>query len=400
MIPVALLCVTASGCADQQATDPILARPSREMSLAYNHVFVAWSENYSASPAIQMQLFSLDARQDRQFVDFYVTPAVLAFARANPGRLYIDGDEPDQYCVAPYDYAGTYHDFVAQIQSADPTARFSPAGFAEPNYKCCPEEDLQCYAHKHSASFADQFYNAYVQRYGVAPRVDEWRLHDFGLGFRQGDIDGWWDEVSRMAAWSEAHGAHMVLASWGFMGWREDAAAYQEHMKQAMGRIMNDPRIVGAVYWSYQQWLGNPHYLVNADGSLTPEGQTYMNPLTDIPTAVTTSASTNHATLQWTNTTAAWAAETEFWVQSPGSSSFVYRSSERIAGPGASQTSVAVFNVGEVVKGRVRYYNPFGVGDWSAFSNPVVMEAGQQGSTPKSPLPCFSSKRIQTQPCQ
>src|SRR4029079_14507619 len=185
-------------------------------------------------------------------------------------------------------------------------------------------------------------------RYGVAPPVNEWRLHDFGLGFGTGDIDGWWDEVNRMAAWSVAHGANMVLASWGFMGWRESTPEYQEHMKQAMGRMMNDPRIISAVYWSYQQWLGNPHYLVNADGSLRPEGQTYVNPLTDIPASPKITGSANGiAKLKWNNTTAAWPAEVEFWVQSAGSNSFVYSHTERTAVPGATQSAPVSFKIGD-----------------------------------------------------
>ncbi len=407
MIPAALLCAIVSGCADQPPTGPKLPRVARDYNVPFNKFFVAWSQSYSSSP-IQTQTFAVDTRQNRQWAGLWADQSVLSFASANPGRLYINSDEPDQYCIAPYDYAGIYHDFVASVRAADPTARVSPAGLAEPNWHCCPLPDdvpTPCWSSMHSISYAEQFYNAYKQRYGVAPPVNEWRFHDFGISFPVGDLDGWWSRVDNEAAWSVSHGANMVLGSLGFLGWREPASAYQEHLKQAIGRIMNDTRINEAVYWSYEQWLGNPHYLVNGDGSLTPEGQTYANPLTDIPTGVTTVGSANgRATLQWSNTTSAWAAEAEFWVKAPGSNSFVYNNTELVAGPGATQTPLDVFHIGDSVKGRVRYYNVYGQAAWSSFSNTVLMplgelEANKGTGSRKSPRFCFLPIGIQSQPC-
>ena len=408
MIPAALVCMMVSACADQEPLGPeISQRIARNQSVSFDRFFVAWSENYSSSP-IQMQLFTLDPRQERQFADF-ADERTLAFARAYPGRLYINGDEPDQYCAPPSEYAVVYHDFVAGIKAVDPTARFSPAGFAEPNYKCCPLPDdvyAPCWSEKHSIGYAQQFYDSYKQRYGVAPPVDEWRFHDFGLAYGPGDVDGWWWRVGQAAHWSVTHGANMVLASWGFMGWRIPESEYREYMKRAIGLLMSDSRINGAVYWSYMQWLGNPHYLVHGDESLTGVGQTYVNPLTDIPVDVAAvEAENGQAKLQWTNTTAAWSAEVEFWVQPPGASSFVYSKTERVASPGAAQTAFLSFTGGYTVKGRVRYYNPYGQADWSSFSNAVVMKASEVSTNKKKTtsrngsLFCFLSKRIQGQSC-
>jgi hypothetical protein len=115
-----------------------LPRIARSLSsVPFNRFFIAWSQSYGSGP-IQTQEFAIDSRQDRQWADFVAHPPVLSFASANPGRLYINGDEPDQYCLAPEDYAVMYHDFVEAIRGADPTARVSPAGFAEPNDRCCP----------------------------------------------------------------------------------------------------------------------------------------------------------------------------------------------------------------------------------------------------------------------
>ena len=396
MIPAAFLCVTVSACADQEPIGPELFRVAPSQTAAFGQFFVAWSQNHSASP-IQTQTFSLDARQERQWA-WYVNEEVVRFARANPGRLYIVGDEPDQDCMKPSDYAVIYHDFVTGIRNTDPTARVSPAGFAEPNYKCCPLPDdvpAACWSEKHSIGYADQFYHSYIQRYGVPPQVNEWRFHDFGLRSPLGDLDHWWARIDKEAAWSVAHGANMVLGAWGLLAWREPAEAYQEHLKQAMARIMNDSRINGAVYWSHESWAGEHHYLMNADGTLTLEGQTYANPLTDIPANVATESSADgRAMVKWTNTTSAWAAETEFWVKNPGSDSFVYSKTELVPILGARETPSITFAGGTSVKGRVRYYNRYGQAGWSAFSEPTVIpsapaEVTKKSGSRKTPRFCF-----------
>lgn len=402
VISVALLCVVVSGCSEQQpagpalhATSPALPRVGRTEAVPFNKFFTAWSQSYSSNP-IETQMFALDPRQDRQYAGIYPDQSVTAFARANPGRLYINGDEPDQYCFDPYEYAGIYRAFVNQVRGADPTARVSPAGFAEPNDRCCPEPaSEECRTRSHSIGYAEQFYAAYIRRFGSAPPVDEWRFHDFGLPFADGDIDGWWARVDRLATWSAARGAKMVLGAWGFHGWREPVPAFQEHMKQAMGRLMNDNRINGAVYWSYETWVESPRPLVNAAGGLTAEGQTYANPLTDVPTGVTIEGSDNgKAMLRWSNTTSAWSAEAEFWVKASGSNSFVLKGTELVTAPGAAQTPLATFNNGDTVKGRVRYYNIYGQAAWSAFSNTVSLvwidpEPNLRKVSRKSPLFCF-----------
>lgn len=401
MIPAALLCVIVAGCADQPPTGPEkptasqLPAGARTYDVPFDRFFIAWSQSYSSSP-IQTQTFALDTRQDRQFAPFEADQGVLSFARSHPGRLYINGDEIDQYCVAPSEYARMYHDFVEAVRVADPTARFSPSGFAEPNDRCCPDPGGEpCRSSMHSISYADQFYNAYVQRYGAAPRVDEWRFHDFGIWIDVGDTDAWWARVDRAAAWSVAHGANMVLGAWGFNAWNESVTDVQERLKRAMGRIMNDQRIKGAVYWSHEPWEHSRHYLTDGVGNLTPAGQTFVNPLTDIATDVKlVGSASGQAKLRWTNTTSAWAAEAEFWVQAPGSSSFVHHNTKLVAGPGGTQTPVVGFNNGDRVKGRVRYYNIYGQAAWSPFSNTVTLaltesEANQSRVFGKRPLFCF-----------
>jgi len=338
-------------------------------------------------------MFTLDAQQNRHYAD-YADERVQSFARAHPGRLYIVGDEPDQYCTAPSDYAIWYHEFVEGVRAADPTARFSPAGFAEPNWHCCPLPDdvpAPCWTEKHSISYAEQFYNAHVNRYGVPPRVDEWRFHDFAINLPVGDVRTWWARVQREVDWSVAHGAPMVLGTWGFSGWNESLPAFQEHIKQAIGLILSDSRIKGAVYWSREPWVHSPHYLMYPDGSLTAEGQTFVNPLTDVPTGLKLVGSTNgDAKLRWANTTSAWSSEVEFWVQAPGSNAFVYRTTAR-TDLAAAQSGFVEFKGGERVKARVRYYNVYGQAEWSPFSNSVLIIApeDQAPAFGKRPIYCF-----------
>ncbi|MEO8577013.1 MAG: hypothetical protein ABI556_09945 [Gemmatimonadales bacterium] len=409
MIPAVLFCAIVSACADQQPLGPELQstdakaqsstdveRFTRLDNVQFNEFFLAWSRNYVSAP-IQTQIFAVDTRQDRQFAGLYPDESVLAFARAYPGHLYINGDEPDQYCFDPYEYAGIYRAFVTAVRGADPTARVSPAGFAEPNDKCCPEPvEEPCRVRQHSINFAQQFYDSYIRRFGSPPRVDEWRFHDFGVSFAAGDMNGWWARVDREAAWAVAHGANMVLGGWGFHGWREPVPVFQEHMKQAIGRLMNDNRINGAVYWSYEPWIESPRPLANDDGTLTAEGQTYANPLTDVPTAVKIVGAGNGLTkLRWSNTTLAWPAEVEFFVQTPGSSSFVYQKTQLVTGAGAKETPFVALTVGTNVKARVRYYNAFGQASWSPFSNIVSLSSLQQQADPgKKASPQFCSLKL------
>jgi hypothetical protein len=398
----AILFLMLSGCVDRQPTSPERPLVARGLNVASGDFLVAWSRGFASDP-IQTQNFTLDSRQNRQYGGWWPEENVLAFAVANPGRLYINGDEPDQWCIDPHEYAGMYKLFVDKVRAADPTAKFSPAGFAEPNDKCCTEGDEECRQRMHSTGYAQRFYDAYLQRYGGPPPVDEWRFHDFGLAYADGDMNGWWSRVDRLASWSKAHGAPMVLGAWGFHGWKGPMPQHQEYMKQAIGRLMNDSRINEAVYWSYESWAGEAHYLVNGDGSLTPEGQTFANPLTDVPTGVSlVGASSATAKLRWSNTTAAWSTEVEFWGKTPGSDDFVYRKTQRITGPAATESAYDEFQIGELVKARVRYYNPYAQAEWSSFSEPVVMSLGdgvKRTGAKKSPRLCFLPTKLQLQRC-
>ncbi len=273
---VALLSVAVLVSCD--AERPVGLRPAEPLSsitAPSEPFFIAWSyEPFRTSP-IQTQATSMNPGQYRIYTGFSATPELLSFASTYPGRLYIHGDEPDQACMAPYDYAGYYKPYVDAILAVDPTAKFSPAGLAEPNAYCCPPGDTACYNSMHSTSYAQKFYDQYIARYGVPPRVNEWRFHNLGLN-PVNDYATWKSQVQAMAAWSVAHGAPMYLGSWGFLWWSQPQAQLLSHVHDAMEFLMADGRINGAAWWSYED-TSTPRYLKNSDGSLTPEGERYAN---------------------------------------------------------------------------------------------------------------------------
>jgi hypothetical protein len=312
-----------------------------------------------------------DARQYRQHVGFAWHPDYRAFAIANPGKLYIHGDEPDQApsCITPSAYATMYHDFVDSLHAADPTAKVSPAGFAEPN----PD----CNGGLHSTDYASAFVQAYTQQYGFAPPVDEWRFHDFGLNL-WADTTAWKARVAAAAQWSVDHGAPMVLGSWGFINENWDSTkisipTFQYYMRQMMLFLQRDVRINQAVWWSYDVDPWYSHRLTTPTGAQSPEGYTYQwYPPAEIPTGVSAAgASGRQVKIQWTNTSTSWPIAVDFWVKpsGPGIFSFnrrVYR------GPGATNSGYQIFTYGDQVKGQVLYYNGTTSGELSAFSNIIL----------------------------
>ena len=360
-------------CADQdRLLAPSAPRMNGEPPGQAEPFFKAWDWDgtWRTSPT-QSQIPGLDARQYRQYTGFVAGPTVLDFASANPGKLYINGDEPDVSCIAPSDYAVTYHDFVAAMRAADPTARFSPAGFAE---------DINGHPCSNATAYAQQFYDAYIQLYGSAPPVDEWRFHDFGLNV-QNDTTKWKDSVATKAAWSVAHGANMVLGSWGFANWDSDhgctgcASAILFNLRQMQLFLQRDGRINQAVWCSYDWGVdGCGKYWLDSAGVQTQVGYAYQYyPPAQIPTGVNAVGAGNYgAKIQWTNTSTTWPIAVDFWVKPSGSGVFSFNRRVYI-GAGGTDSGFWGFNLGDQVKGRVLYYNGSTAGESSAFSNVILV---------------------------
>lgn len=95
---------------------------------------------------------------------------------ANPGILWVLGNEPDSYIQdhqTPAQYAVFYHDLYAFLKGRDPTAQVAPAGVVQPT--------------PIRLRYLDAVLDEYRQRYGVAMPVDVWTVHGFILQERLND---------------------------------------------------------------------------------------------------------------------------------------------------------------------------------------------------------------------
>ena len=96
---------------------------------------------------------------------------LLAIISANPGALWVIGNEPDrrkwQDDLEPAVYARAYHDLYFQIKAADPTARIVAGNIVQPT-----PLRLQ---------YLDMVLASYRARYGQPMPVDVWNIHAFIL---------------------------------------------------------------------------------------------------------------------------------------------------------------------------------------------------------------------------
>jgi hypothetical protein len=102
---------------------------------------------------------------------------ISAIARANPGALWLVGNEPDvewQDNLAPGTYAKLYRRAYSVLKSADPTAQVAIAGVSQPT-------PLRL-------RYLDAVLEAYRERFGTEIPVDVWNVHNFILQELRG---GW-----------------------------------------------------------------------------------------------------------------------------------------------------------------------------------------------------------------
>ncbi|MGQ9568788.1 MAG: hypothetical protein ACUVXH_04085 [Anaerolineae bacterium] len=95
---------------------------------------------------------------------------IRAAARANPGAVWLLGNEPDvawQDNVTPERYAEQYHDLYTLLEEADPAAVVAIAGVSQPT-------PLRL-------AYLERVLAAYRERYGVPMPVDLWNVHGFVL---------------------------------------------------------------------------------------------------------------------------------------------------------------------------------------------------------------------------
>lgn len=113
--------------------------------------------------------------QYHQMVRPYINTANLPAALgptvdANPGAMWILGNEPDRYGQdgqTPAQYAVFYHDVYTFLKSRDPSSRVAIAGVVQPT--------------PIRLRYLDMVLAEYQQRYGVAMPVEIWDIHNFIL---------------------------------------------------------------------------------------------------------------------------------------------------------------------------------------------------------------------------
>ncbi len=101
--------------------------------------------------------------------------ALAAIAQANPGSLWLIGNEPDvkwQDNAEPAPYARLYHEAYTAIKTADPTAQIAIGGVAQPT-------PLRL-------RYLDQVLAAYQEQFGTEMPVDVWNVHNFILREERG----------------------------------------------------------------------------------------------------------------------------------------------------------------------------------------------------------------------
>ncbi len=100
---------------------------------------------------------------------------LAATARANPGSLWLIGNEPDvkwQDNTDPITYARLYHEAYRAIEEADPTARIAIGGVSQPT-------PLR-------RRYLDAVLTAYREQFGSEMPVDVWNVHNFILREERG----------------------------------------------------------------------------------------------------------------------------------------------------------------------------------------------------------------------
>jgi hypothetical protein len=101
--------------------------------------------------------------------------------RANPGSVWIVGNEPDvkwQDNTPPEQYAHLYHDVYTFIKEIDPTAQLAVTGVAQPT-------PLRL-------AYLDIVLETYETSYGEPMPVDIWTVHNFIL---REEFDSWGVEI-------------------------------------------------------------------------------------------------------------------------------------------------------------------------------------------------------------
>lgn len=192
------------------------------------------------------------------------------YAATHPGRIYIVHDEPDQPQrhpdgslynppAEPAVYAEAYYEVAKALRDGDPTARISPAGFAQ-RYQETTGPNGETWLH--GTDYAAAFLTAYRDRYGEDPPVAEWRFHALEVSQTT-----WEDYVRHDTNWARQHGAPLVVGS--FRG--DTQAAMMERIKDQSWLNADAGWIRSAAWYSYDHF-DKGRTLVDTNYALTSYG--------------------------------------------------------------------------------------------------------------------------------
>lgn len=105
--------------------------------------------------------------------------ALVAAVQANPGSVWLIGNEPDrrryQDDLIPAVYAKAYHELYTLIKGLDPTAKIAAGGIVQPT--------------PIRLRYLDMVLTSYQNRYGKPMPVDVWNIHAFILNETSCDYD-------------------------------------------------------------------------------------------------------------------------------------------------------------------------------------------------------------------
>ncbi len=137
---------------------------------AWDGAAPGWYLNWQVDP--QPQPGARFAQMVRVSGDGFSPPlgTIQHAARANPGSLWLIGNEPDvkwQDNVTPERYATVYRELHAAIKAADPTAQVAIGGVSQPT-------PLRM-------AYLDRVLAAYRAQFGAEMPVDVWNVHTFIL---------------------------------------------------------------------------------------------------------------------------------------------------------------------------------------------------------------------------
>jgi hypothetical protein len=132
-------------------------------------------------------------------------PEIQARATANPGAYWLLGNEPNvpgQDDIPPEQFAVWYHDTVAAIQAADPSARF-----VGPNGLNWDSTCSSCLGFPSAHAWSDVFISSYLALYGVNPPLDVWGMHTYDIDWQHPPLANApqsWDEIEAVRQWLDS----------------------------------------------------------------------------------------------------------------------------------------------------------------------------------------------------